>query len=371
MLLLIPGPVTTHPSVRAAAGRDYAPWDSQFREVLARVSARVLAISGAEPGEHVALPLPGSGHFAIEAAIRTFIPKSGRLLVVGSGHYADRMGRLATESGRDVVWLAVDTGQPADLARLETALQADPSITHVGIVYSETSTGLIHDAPGLAMVAGRAGRRVLIDAISAFGALPLDVADLPMVDCVTLTSNKCLESIPGISFSIARIDRLLAQSHKAESWSLDLADLYRHTIQSGPGSHRFTPVAQAIAALDAALDLFDQEGGPNQRLARYRANAAAIYQGCQSLGLAPCVSAKRQGPIVVNIASPAVPSWDLQRFVDLSKAQGVLISNFFTTAAPSFRVGCIGAITPADMARAVQVFAGSLQALGIQGQRAA
>ena len=67
-----------------------------------------------------------------------------------------------------------------------------------------------------------------------------------------------------------------------------------------------------------------------------------------------------QGPIIVNVHAPADPAWDLQRFVDALKARGVLISNFYNTRTPSFRVGCIGAITPADMARAVAAMAEAL-----------
>ena len=79
MLLLIPGPVTTSPFVRAAAARDHAPWDEGFRELVARVRARVLAAAGGREGEHAALPLQGSGHFVLEAALRTLVPPGGKL----------------------------------------------------------------------------------------------------------------------------------------------------------------------------------------------------------------------------------------------------------------------------------------------------
>ena len=88
MLLLIPGPVTTRPEVRAALGVDIAPWDFDFRDVYAGVRARLLRIAGAATGEHAALPLPGCGHFITEAAIRSFIPPGGRLLIPMTGSTA-------------------------------------------------------------------------------------------------------------------------------------------------------------------------------------------------------------------------------------------------------------------------------------------
>ena len=371
MLLLIPGPVTTHDAVRAAAARDYAPWDHEFRELLVRVRGRVLALAGGREGEHATLPLQGCGHFALEAAVRTFVPPGGKLLLPMTGQYADRLRRLATETGRTVVPLAVSPDQRADPAAVQAALEADPTISHLAAVYSETATGIIHDAPALAEAAGRAGRRVIIDAVSALGALPFDIGRLPMVDSVSFTSNKCIEGLPGASFTVARIDRLQACAGQAASWSLDLADICAHGMRVGEGSHRFTPAAGVIAAFDVALDLFDAEGGQPARLARYTANMRALHDGVRALGLEPCLAAEMQGPIVVNVAAPTDPAWDLQAFVDGLKTRFVLISNFFPTPEPSFRVGCIGAITPDDMRRAVAAMGDTLTDMGVHARQAA
>lgn len=365
MLLLIPGPVTTHPAVRAAAAQDYAPWDPPFRALELRLRQCVLAVAGGTPGEHTALPLQGCGHFAMEAAFRTFLPPGGRVLVPMTGHYADRLDRLAREAGRVVVPLPVPDDARASPAAVEAALRADPGIGHLAVVYSETATGMIHDVPALAAAAGRAGRRVIVDAVSAFGALPLDLSALPMVDSVAFTTNKCLEGLPGASFTVARVDRLLACAGQAGSWSLDLSDLATHYERLG-GSHRFTPAAGALAAFDAALGLYDAEGGQPARLARYTANMQVLYAGVTALGLRPCLPLDLQGPVVLNVHAPADPAWDLQAFVDALKRRGVLISNFYNTDAPSFRVGCIGAVTPDDMRRAVAAMGEALDEMGIR-----
>lgn len=371
MLLLTPGPVTTHPSVRAAAAVDYAPWDLEFRGLLARVRERVLAIAGGRPGEHAALPLPGCGHFAMEAAIRTFVPPSGTILVPSTGQYADRLVRLATEAGRRAVTLPVSPTERADPAVVQAALAADSAITHLAVVYSETATGIVHDAPALAEAAGREGRRVLIDAISAFGAMPLDIGGLPMVDSLTFTSNKCIEGLPGMALTVARVDSLRAGAGRAGSWSLDLADVYENGERWGLGTSRFTPAAQAIAAFAVALDRFDAEGGQPARLARYTANMRTLYDGVLGLGLQPCLPPGIQGPVVVNVQAPSDPAWNLQAFVDQLKTRGVLISNFYNTAAPSFRVGCIGAVTPEDMGGAVRAIGDAMAAMGLRTRKAA
>lgn len=353
MKLLIPGPVTTRPEVRAAMAEDIAPWDNDFRPVLVDVRTRVLAIAGGTPDTHTALVLQGCGHFVTEAALRSLIrpigaPGAGRILIPMIGAYAERMARLAREAGRDVVELALPDQVPVEPQAVADALAADPAITHVGLVYSETGTGVIHDPAAIGEVVRAAGRRVILDAVSAFGALPLNVAARPELDCVVFTSNKCFEGLPGLGFAVARIDRLAENKGHAGSWSFDLESIHEMSLRS-PGSFRFTPPVQVLSAFQKALDIYQAEGGQPARLAHYQANVAALYDGVLALGLEPYVARTLQGPVVMNVHAPADPAWNLQTFVDGLKRRGFLISNFFNTPTPSFRVGCIGAITPDDM----------------------
>lgn len=365
MLLLIPGPVTTRPEVRAALCHDVAPWDNDFRAFLTALRGRILRLAGGAADTHATLPLQGCGHFITEAALRTFLPVGGRILIPASGAYADRMIRLAREAGRVPVPLPVPLGERADPDVVFRALQADPTLTHVGVVYSETGSGVIHDVPAIGAAVRRAGRRMIVDAVSAFGAMPLDVSAQPEIDAVVFTTNKCLEALPGIAFAVARIDRLRAGAGQAGSWSFDLSNIYDHALQAGAGSFRFTPPAQILKALDTALDYHDAEGRA-ARLARYTANMRVLYDGVRAMGLTPWLRPEMQGPVIVNVHAPADPAWNLQTFVDALKRRGFLISNFYNTPTPTMRIGCIGAFTPADMGRAVAAMGESLDEIGIR-----
>jgi 2-aminoethylphosphonate-pyruvate transaminase len=368
MLLLIPGPVTTRPEVRAALGVDIAPWDFDFRDVYAGVRDRLLRIANGVANEHTVLPLPGCGHFVAEAAIRSFLPPGGRLLVPMTGSYSDRMVRLAREAGRDPVPMPIVQTEAISPDAVAAALEHDQTISHVGLVQSETGSGVVHDVDAIGAAVKAQGRRMIVDAVSAFGALPMDMAAHPEIDATVFTANKCLESLPGIAYAIARIDRLEACAGGAGSWSFDLSDIYAQVVKSGDGRPRFTPPAQIVNALNRALDFFDQEGGGPARLARYTANMRTLYDGLIRLGLQPYVRPEHQGPIIVNVHAPADPAWHLQRFVDALKSRGVLISNFYNTPTPGFRVGCIGAITPADMAGAVAAIDLALNDLGVNNR---
>lgn len=371
MLLLIPGPVQTRPEVRAVMGDDIAPWDDEFRAEYAGMRPRIVRIAGGIEGVDVALPLPGCGHMVVEAAVRTFVPAGGKLLVVRNGQYADRLIRLATEAGRVVVQARCPDTEPMTPEALAAALEANPDCTHVAIVVSETGTGIVNDPNLLGPVIHAAGRRMICDAVSGFGALPFRLSEHPECDVVVFTSNKCLEGMPGFGFAVAPIARLEASAGNAGSWLLDLHDVYRHAVVNGWGSFRFTPAVQSLRAFRIAMDLYDAEGGQSARLARYARNRDVLYDGLVALGFRPYLDRRHQGPIIVNVHQPEDPNWDFKRFITLMKARGVLISNFWNTPEPTIRIACIGAIEEADMRFALGQIEATLAEMGVGLRRAA
>ena len=349
MLLLTPGPVQTHPSVRAAMAEDIAPWYPSFRPFYARLRDRIRTIAGGVEDEHVTLPLQGAGHMILEAAIRTYLAPGAAILVPMNGEYAVRLARLAREAGRQVVELAAPDTRGIRPEEVAAALAAHPECGHLAMVQSETGSGIVNDPAAIGAVVRAAGRRMILDAVSAFGALPLDLSAQPELDAVVFTSNKCLEGLPGFAFAVARLDRTEAAAGNAGSWSLDLSDVLANSRENGMGSMRFTGPVQTLRALDVALDRFHAEGGREVRLARYRANALALYRGLKALGLQPYLEEAEQGPIVVTVHQPA--GLILADFVAALQRHDVTISSYFTTEAPSFRIGAIGDVGLPEMAK--------------------
>lgn len=372
-ILLTPGPVHTRAEVKAAMAQDIAPWDPDFRAVYARVRERLVPLAGGIAGQHACLPLPaGCGHMILEASLRTFVAPGAKVLVPNNGDYGDRLLRLARECGRAGIDLPVAEGELAEPEAVRAALRADPAISHVAVVYSETGAGVVNPVPAIARVAEEEGRRIIVDAVSALGALPFAIAEHANCDAVVFTANKCLEAMPGLGLCVAPIARVHARAGAAAGWCLDLADVLRQTEERGAGSIRFTPAAQAIAALDVALGFLDAEGGPARRLARYQANARVIHDGFAAMGLSPFLPWAKQGPVIINARQPVDdPNWDLQRFVVALKRRGYVMSNFSSTEVPTIRVSAIGALTPADMQGAVAALAGALDDLGVRRRAAA
>ena len=369
MILLTPGPVQTHPEVRAAAAHDIAPWDRDFGPEVAGIRDAVRDIAGGVPGEHATLPLQGCGHFMVEAAVRTFVEPGGKILVPANGQYAERIERLSREAGRVPVVLPVPDTRGVTGEEVAAALAADPGITHVGLVHSETGSGIVNDPAVVGAAVRAAGRRLILDSVSAFGALPLDVSAMPECDAVLFTSNKCLEGLPGLGFAVCPMERTRGRRGRAGSWSFDLGDVLWHAENKGWGSFRFTPPAQALRAFGVAVRRHREEGGRAARLARYGENMRVLREGATALGLRPYLDAAHQGPIILTLHQPEFAGWSLQGFTDALKRRGFLISNFHTTPAPTIRVAAIGANAPEDMRRAVAAMGEALEEL--RGMRAA
>ncbi len=177
-ILLTPGPLTTSLATKQAMLRDWGSWDAAFNAITASLRRDLVDIVGGG-GEYTCVPLQGSGTFSVEAAIGTVVPpasKGGKVLVPNNGAYCARIVRICGYLGRGVVDLPVPEDQPATAAIVEAALAADPSITHVAQVHCETGAGVLNDLAGIAQVCARRGKGLIVDAMSSFAALPIDVA---------------------------------------------------------------------------------------------------------------------------------------------------------------------------------------------------
>lgn len=346
-LLLTPGPLTTSDQTRAALGRDWGSREADFITLSEGVRTRLAALAGVQR-THVAVPVQGSGTFAVEAAIQTLVPREGRLLVLVNGAYGRRIVEIARRLGRAWVTLEAPEDQPIAAARVAEAIAADPVITDVALIHCETTSGLLNPLPEIAACVRQAGRRLLVDAMSSFGAVPIDGARIPFTALIG-SSNKGLEGVPGLSFVIVETAHLRACAHNASSLSLDLFDQWRGFESNG--QWRFTPPVQVVAALAAALDQLDAEGGIAGRHARYRQNCEVLVQGMRTRGFEPYIAAGLQAPVIVTFPIPAGTWFKFQTFYDFLHARGIVIYPGKLTNADSFRIGCIGAIGPDDMKR--------------------
>ncbi len=359
--LLTPGPLTTSLSVKQAMLHDYGSRDADFIELNARVLRRLVEIVNAR-GTHVCVPLQGSGTFVVEAMIGNFVPATGKLLILINGAYGKRIARICDYYRRDYVIHETPEDVPADTAALDAALAADAGITHVAVVHCETTSGILNPVKQIADIVARHRRRLLIDSMSAFGALPLDADELEF-DAVVASSNKCLEGAPGMGFCIAREAVLATTEGNSPSLVLDLYDQWRAMQKNR--QWRFTPPTHVLLAFDQALAEFDEEGGVAGRGARYRANCELLVAGMRKMGFETLLPDELQAPIIITFRMPTNPGFDFDAFYDGLKEQGYVIYPGKLTVADSFRMGCIGRLDREQMQGALDAVARMLDRFGI------
>jgi 2-aminoethylphosphonate-pyruvate transaminase len=344
-LLLTPGPLTTSAAVKQAMVHDWGSRDAGFIAINKMVLEKIVELAGAE-GTHVTVPVQGSGTFAVEAMITTFVPKTGKLLVLINGAYGQRAKKIAEIAGRAVVAHETPEDQPPDLVKLEAMLIADKAITHVFAVHCETTSGILNPIAEVAALVAKHGRRLLVDSMSAFGALEIDARGV-RYDALAASSNKCLEGIPGLGFVVCRKPALAECKGNATTLVLDLYDQAEGFARTG--QYRFTPPIHVIVALGKAIEEHAAEGGVAGRGRRYRDNARVLIDGMRAMGFRTLLGEKLQAPIIVTFHMPSDPRFVFQTFYDGLKERGYVIYPGKLTVADSFRMGCIGRLHAKDM----------------------
>ena len=361
-ILLTPGPLTTSLETRTAMLRDWGSWDVAFNAVTANVRGRVLDIVNGH-ATHVCVPMQGSGTFSVEAAVNTTVPRDGHLLVLINGAYGKRLAKLAQMMGRRVSVFETADDVPTTAEDVDRLLAKDASITHVGLIHCETSTGILNPLPAIAATVARHGRRLIVDAMSSFGALPIDVSTTP-IDALIAASGKCIEGPPGMGFVVVRRSTLEGCEGRSSSLALDLYDQWVYMEKTT--QWRYTPPTHVVVAFNAALEQFVAEGGQPARLARYAANGAALLDGMKALGLRSFLDASIQAPIIYTFHAPADPAYEFKRFYAEVRDRGFVLYPGKLTQLETFRVGCIGAIGPSEMRQAVLAIGDALKAMGIR-----
>lgn len=336
--LLTPGPLTTSKATKQAMQRDWGSRDAAFIETIRRIHRRLLELADAADS-HVCVAVQGSGTFAVEATLGTLIGRKDKALVLINGAYGTRIARILDILGRPFETLETPEDTANDINALTHRLDRDRDITHVIAVHCETTSGILNPLADIAAAVAGAGRKLIIDAMSAFGALPLSAKSLAF-EAVVASSNKCLEGVPGLGFALVEKTALLACKGNAPSLCLDLYDQWHSMTTSG--QWRFTPPTHVIAALDAALDQLIAEGGPAARLHRYRDNCRVLVEGMRHLGFETLLPDALQAPIIVTFRVPDDPAFECNAFYDGLKDKGYVIYPGKLTVADSFRMGCIG-----------------------------
>lgn len=351
-LLLTPGPLTTTLRTKQAMLHDWGSWDHAFNEVTREICESLLDIAHATE-THECIPLQGSGTFSVEAMLGSLTSSSHNILVPVNGAYGARIVKILNYLKRRHLVLEFAEHEPIDPLRVQDALIADPSITHVAMVHCETGTGIANPLESVAKVVHAQGRLLMIDAMSSFGAFDIDLRQLPIAALVA-ASGKCLEGVPGMGFVIAQHGVLVQATGNSHSLAMDLHDQWLYMQKTG--QWRFTPPTHVVVALREAIRQFQEEGGQSARWLRYHHNGQTLLQGMRQLGLELFLDEAVQAPIIYTFKAPASPHYDFKKLYEGMRQRGFVIYPGKLTKIETFRVGCIGAINAFDIERLLHAF---------------
>ncbi len=359
--LFTPGPLTTSATVKQAMLRDLGSRDATFIEIVRDIRRRLVLLGGGSD-EYTAVLMQGSGTYGIEATLSSVIPPNGRLLLLINGAYGERMLRIAEVQHIPVAKLVFPENTQPDAHALDTALSADPTITHIGVVHCETTTGIINPVNVYGEIVQKHQRTLIVDAMSSFGAYPIDLKACG-IDFLISSANKCIEGVPGFSFILARKESLVAARGFARTLSLDLVAQWRGL--DGDGQFRFTPPTHVLLAFHQALIELEQEGGVEARGMRYRMNYETTLEGMQRMGFQPYLQQEDQGYIITSFYYPEHSRFDFPEFYQKLSEKGYIIYPGKLSHADCFRIGHVGRLDCNDVKALLGAIAETLDEMGI------
>lgn len=362
-LLLTPGPVSVSRTTKEVMLIDRPSGDTEFQSDVSHARDYLVGLVNGK-GAYTAIPVPGSATYANEGVIATLVPPGGKVLIHTNGVYGDRLIEICAANGTPHAVLRTPPFTPATEDAFDAALRADPAITHVMVVHCETSTGILNPLEPVAAICRRHAKGLLIDAVASFGAMTIDARTLGF-HALTLSSNKCMQGVPGVGWAIVQQHALEAARGVCRTLSLDLWDQNQHMDRTGV--FRFTPPTHVVAAFAQACREHAAEGGSPARLDRYRRNWRRLVDGMRQMGFSTVVPDEHASPIVATFHNPSDPAFSFEALYLGMKRRGFVIFPGRLAIADTFRIGCMGDVTEHDIGEAMAALAETLAEMGMAG----
>lgn len=351
-ILLTPGPLTTTETVKQAMMTDWCTWDEDYNvHIVQEIRKSLVELATAHTDEYTAILMQGSGTYCVESVIGSVIKPNDKLLILSNGAYGDRMGNIAEYHGIRYDMLAFDETEQVSVAYVDDYLAHSADITHVAVVHCETTTGVLNPLKEIAHLVKMYGKKLIVDAMSSFGGVPLDVQELG-IDFLISSANKCIQGVPGFGFIIARQSELMHCKGVSRSLSLDIYDQWE-TMEKGHGKWRFTSPTHVVRAFKQAMDELKAEGGVEARYRRYCENHDVLVDGMRSLGFKTLLPDEIQSPVITSFLYPHA-GFDFKGFYAQLKEKGFVIYPGKISQADTFRIGNIGDVYPDDFRRLVE-----------------
>lgn len=351
--LLTPGPLTTTDTVKQEMMFDHCTWDDDYKQITQKIRKDLLKLAQVSEEEYTVVLMQGSGTFGVESVITSSVGREDKILVCSNGAYGERMAQIARQAGKNLVVYQEEYHKVPNAQKVKQLLEEDPAITHVGMIHSETTSGILNDIEVVGKVVKEAGKTFIVDGMSSFGGVEIDVRGIG-IDFIVSSANKCIQGVPGFSYIICRRDALMNCKGKCSSLSLDLFDQWE-TMEKD-GKWRFTSPTHVVLAFARAMEELVQEGGIPARAKRYRDNNKKLIERMKAMGIRTYIDETHQGPIITTFFYPDSSRFSFEEMYQYIKERGYAIYPGKVTDADTFRLGNIGEIYADDIDRVCDIF---------------
>ncbi len=366
-IILAPGPTPIPPEVYLAQGSPLVYHRGPgFGNLMRDVGEKLKVLYRTEGADVLLMTSSGTG--GLESAIENVFSAGDEVFVPLAGFFADRWKKLAESHGLVVRTIEYEWGRRIVPEEVAAALAQHP-VKAVLLTQSETSTGVIQPIQELAAVANEAGAMVIVDAVSSLGAVPFEF-DAWDIDVAVGGSQKALSASPGIAF-VAISDRAWEAHGTATlprfyfDWSI-----YRKFAELKDPENPWTPAISVMQGLQAALDLYFQDG-LEAALARHEMLSRAVKDGVRALGLDLFGEGLHDNWTVTAIRAP--------EGLDADTISDRIRADFGCVLAPGqgplkgkvFRIGHFGYFSELDIIRGLAALEMTLERLGYPVKRGA
>lgn len=346
-VLLNPGPATTTDTVKyALVGHDICPREKEFGDLVEGVRQDLVRIvHGADAYEAVLFASSGTG--AVEACLSSVVPHDKSVLIINNGAYGKRMQQICDAYHINHIDYDINWGKPVECSLVERLLMRHrQDISHLALVHHETTVGILNELSTLSPLAERFGVEVIVDAMSSYAGIPIDIQDSG-IHYLVASANKCIQGMAGLSFVICKTESLeKTKEIRPRNLYFNLYQNYAYFSQKH--EMQFTPPVQVFHALRQAINEYfiETEQG---RAIRYATLCDVLEKGLQALGFRFLLETEYRAKLLTAIIEPEDTRYAFSEMHDYLYQRGFTIYPGKDAAQNTFRIATIGALTEQDI----------------------
>lgn len=350
--LMTPGPVPLPPEVLEVLAR---PMEHHRTPEFVALFGRVLAnLKKVFMTERPCFMHTSTGSGGMESAIVNTLSPGDHVLAIVSGKFGERWAEMAEAFGVKVTRHEVEWGRAVRVTDVEDLLKKHPDLVAVMTQACETSTGVLHPVRELARLTRNHRAILMVDAITALGAVPLPMDEWGL-DVIVGGSQKAFMLPTGLSFiSFSEKAWALVEKSKMPKFYFDIR---AEKEANENGESLFSSAVTHVRALDLVLDIFLKQG------------MHKVHERIDALSRATIEAAREMGLRVFSeVASPSVTALAVPDGIDGQKIRGdmektshvIVMGGQDRLKGKVIRIGHMGAIRDEDALAVIEALAESL-----------